>query len=596
GYKTTMWLDSDLTSKEPKLVEVFKIPEAMVSVLPPEIQGKEYLVMDFNEVLKQSQPTSEIVDFSKLSELSTGLQQQTIEFIKKYFEKFDPGFNYLQDVGQKKLTTPNGDVNVHVYKVKLSDKTFKDYIRYIVNDFATSKEMHQFFMDYLKTIETISPETEEEKKQSLEEIEKIFKEMESNPQEMAEFNKVMDELNKIQILGDNGIEIEYGIDNNGYIISQSGVIDIKLNLSDLSKVDSTINETGTINFVVKFDGITYDINKNIEVIFPKLTEENSINLMDLMAQQPGDEDYLPMDRLSGEDRFETSVAISSIGWTDETENVVLAYGNDFPDALCASTLAKSLDAPILLVSKDSLSEKVKKEIERLNPSNVYIVGGPNVISENIEKQVKAVVSNAAIKRISGNNRYETSVKTAQNINSSGKVVLAYGEDYADALSVAPFAAKMGMPILLVNKSSMDSSVKSYLKNNDINTVYIVGGVNVISDDVKKQVSELVPSANIERIFGDNRFATNREIIKKFATDDDYYHAYLAIGEGKGKFADALSGSALIAKYDGVLVLVNNTVNKETVDLIKEKTNGAIYITVLGGEKVVPNSIVESMFE
>lgn len=600
AYKTTAWIDSDLTGSEPKLKEVIRIPAILSAAMPPEMAGKEYLVIDFNEALKQ-EGASTPVDYNKISQMSSGLQQQTIEFIKKYFENFNPGFNYIQDAGEKTVSTPKGDVKVHAYKIKLDDKTFKAFIRYMVNDMVTNKELQTFFVEYLKTVIDASVTTEEEKQQAQKEIENMFKDIENNPADMTEFNKFMDDLDKIQILGEKGIEVEYGIDENGYIVSENGVIDIKFNMSDIAKVDPTVKETGVINVLVKYDMLMYDINNsNIQIQVPETTPENSISFFDLMNAKEVkvdgvNEQHTMSNRIKGNDRYHTSAVISQNGWM-QADNVVIAYGNDFPDALCASTLAKSLDAPILLVSKDTLPSSIKEEILRLNPANIYIVGGKGVIAEKLEAQVKQVVPTAKIERVFGGNRFETSVEIAKKINSNGKVVLAYGKNYADALSVAPFAAKMNMPILLVDKDTMDNSVKDYLKKNNINTVYIVGGKGVVSEKVEAQVKQLVPSATIERVSGKNRFDTNREIIKKFAAPEDYYNVVVAIGEGEGKFADALAGSAIIAKYGGVLVLVNNDVNKDTVNLIKEKTNGQFFVTVLGGEGAVKEEVVQKIFK
>ncbi|WDC84967.1 cell wall-binding repeat-containing protein [Caloramator sp. mosi_1] len=56
-------------------------------------------------------------------------------------------------------------------------------------------------------------------------------------------------------------------------------------------------------------------------------------------------------RLSGQDRFQTAVKVSQQGWKNGSEVVILSRGDDFPDALCASTLSKKYDAPILLTQK-----------------------------------------------------------------------------------------------------------------------------------------------------------------------------------------------------------------------------------------------------
>ena len=59
-------------------------------------------------------------------------------------------------------------------------------------------------------------------------------------------------------------------------------------------------------------------------------------------------------RIGGKDRYETAIQISKAGWVDKSKSVVLATGQDYPDALCASPLAKKLGAPILLNVKSKL--------------------------------------------------------------------------------------------------------------------------------------------------------------------------------------------------------------------------------------------------
>src|SRR3712207_9153880 len=87
-----------------------------------------------------------------------------------------------------------------------------------------------------------------------------------------------------------------------------------------------------------------------------------------------------------------------------------ASANGFADALSISVPAASKEYPILLTNKDSLSQDVKDMISKIEPSNIYVVGGQGVISENIEKQVKSLSKNTNITRLGGKNRYETSYK------------------------------------------------------------------------------------------------------------------------------------------------------------------------------------------
>jgi len=57
-------------------------------------------------------------------------------------------------------------------------------------------------------------------------------------------------------------------------------------------------------------------------------------------------------RLSGQDRYQTSRAISEQFNSGTVRDVIITSGNEFPAALSASVLAKKLNAPILLVDKN----------------------------------------------------------------------------------------------------------------------------------------------------------------------------------------------------------------------------------------------------
>ncbi|MCS4437125.1 cell wall-binding repeat-containing protein [Clostridium botulinum] len=70
------------------------------------------------------------------------------------------------------------------------------------------------------------------------------------------------------------------------------------------------------------------------------------------------------ERLYGNDRYQTNSKIVDSGWTS-SEYAVVASGEDFADALCASPLAQQNKAPILLTNKDNLSIENKKQLSRL---------------------------------------------------------------------------------------------------------------------------------------------------------------------------------------------------------------------------------------
>jgi len=66
-------------------------------------------------------------------------------------------------------------------------------------------------------------------------------------------------------------------------------------------------------------------------------------------------------RLGGANRYETAAKISQSGWTT-SDYAIVANGEGYADALCASPLAKANNAPILLTTNGSLSQNALDEL------------------------------------------------------------------------------------------------------------------------------------------------------------------------------------------------------------------------------------------
>jgi putative cell wall-binding protein len=291
-------------------------------------------------------------------------------------------------------------------------------------------------------------------------------------------------------------------------------------------------------------------------------------------------------RLQGSNRYETSISISKSGW-ETSDNAILASGLDFPDALSAAPLAKQLNAPILLIGQ-SLDTSINNELKRLQVKNIFIVGGEGVISKSIKDQL--VLRGITVTRLSGNNRYETSLSIANYIihkfNLGTEIVVASGEGFPDALSIAPIAAIKGMPIILSPKNQLPDSVKRYVADNKVTKAFVVGGTGVVSDKVK----QALPLS--ERVWGSDRYKTNIAILKKFVKDLNFHNVYIATGID---FPDALSGSALAAKKSSPIILMDKTMPISTVDYMIFKLPSVNKLWVLGGEGVVPKSVLINNF-
>ena len=160
-------------------------------------------------------------------------------------------------------------------------------------------------------------------------------------------------------------------------------------------------------------------------------------------------------RLAGSSRTLTAVEISKEGWPNGASAVILTRGDDFPDALSGSTLATAYNAPILLTDSKVLSSETNSEITRLNPTTVYILGGTGAVSAGIETSLKAKYN---VIRLAGSSRYETAASIADYLKDSGKLtttkaVIAYAQNFPDALAISFWAAHNGVPILLSETNS-----------------------------------------------------------------------------------------------------------------------------------------------
>lgn len=284
-------------------------------------------------------------------------------------------------------------------------------------------------------------------------------------------------------------------------------------------------------------------------------------------------------RLFGDHRYLTAVRISEHGW-NKSDTVVIATGEDFPDALCATPLAKKYNSPILLVRKDRLDEYIGDEIVRLGVKNAFLIGGTGVISGNVEKQIKTLVQ--TVTRIGGRDRFETSALVAEKLGTVNEAVIVTGSNYPDALSIAPVASQKGIPILLSETDLIPSGIINYLSGKTISKYYVIGGPGAIGSGVYDKLK------NAERIYGSDRYGTNTAILDRFSSQLEFGTAYIATGED---FPDALAGAALAQLTDSPLILVGDRLSDTTLNFIKPILPSIDIIDILGGEGAVSTGSV-----
>ena len=287
-------------------------------------------------------------------------------------------------------------------------------------------------------------------------------------------------------------------------------------------------------------------------------------------------------RIFGADRYETAfktaeVLKQQLG-VEKFNNIVVACGDNFADALGGSYLAAKKNAPILLV-KSSKIDAVKSYIKaNLNPGGtVYLLGGTAAIPSAMDKGLDGF----NVKRLAGATRYDTNLLILEEAGVTNEdILICTGKNFADSLS----AAAAGRPILLV-KDSLNDSQKSFLQSHAANKKYILGGTAAVSTSVENQAKAY---GTVERIGGNTRYETSVLIAKEFFPNAT--QAALAYAQN---FPDGLSGGALAYAMKAPLVLTAS--GKEAAAASYAKEQGITSGVILGGSGLISDKAVRTIF-
>ena len=247
--------------------------------------------------------------------------------------------------------------------------------------------------------------------------------------------------------------------------------------------------------------------------------------------------------VTGADRYATAIALSKLGFPSGAPAVVLAPGDTWTNAVCAAPLAAAYGGPLLLISPNGVDSNLTDEIERLNPSQVFLVDVAH--STKVTSQLKTLLGKPTVTNLSGNDRYETAVLIANQVKdkvgSVSKVVIAPGDSFAEAIAVAPLAAAKGWPILLSPANG----------NAPIATTDAIAALGATSALEVGTVAKL-DLTDIVREAGSDSYETSVLIAKYAATQGlSFTHTAIATGED---FPDGLAAGPFLALDKGILLL------------------------------------------
>ena len=292
-------------------------------------------------------------------------------------------------------------------------------------------------------------------------------------------------------------------------------------------------------------------------------------------------------RIYGVRQIDTAIEVSKTGWQKgETDTVLLANCDHFPDALVAAPLSHQLNAPILLTPVGGVDAKVMAEIKRLGAGHVIhviLLGGVKALSQQVEVDIQNAGLNTP-ERISGYDQYGTAQKVAERVGTKGQVILVSGEQFPDALSISAYAGATDTPILLTESKKMPDATRqelNSLQKGNLKTI-VVGGEAVVSGATLNGLNSVI------RIAGYDRYETAADV-HEFARDVlTSQTTYMVTGEN---FPDALAAGGLAAKQlAGIVMTQRASLPGVTYSLLSKATTSSMKVVIIGGAAVVTDQI------
>ena len=285
-------------------------------------------------------------------------------------------------------------------------------------------------------------------------------------------------------------------------------------------------------------------------------------------------------RIAGQNRYESAAQISREQFTN-AKKVIVVNAQKYADALSATTLSDGKYS-ILYTEKDTLPTATRNEIQRLNPIEVYLLGGKQSISDGIENILKKYANK--VTRIAGKDRYETSAKVAAMSNKKN-IVIASGENFSDPLYASSYAYSNNAKILLSSGKTLSRETRDYLLRNKsrIGNVTVVGGGKSISSATVRYIQS-VTGKNVGRISGRNRY----EGSVKVANSMNKSKVFIASGED---FADALAISPLAQKLNAPILLSSKgKLDTSVIAFLNNFKNSIKDVFIVGGYRTIDNNV------
>lgn len=310
-----------------------------------------------------------------------------------------------------------------------------------------------------------------------------------------------------------------------------------------------------------------------------------------------------VERLAGSDRIATSVAISREAFPTTAPTAVVARADLFADALAAAGLAAEVGGPILLTGSDALDERVRAELDRLQPGTILLAGGEAALSAAVAEAAEAEGRRRVV-RLGGVDRYATAALLADEMVTRGGDVPAAtvalgdrpsGDAWPDALAAGNVAVANRQPTLLVTPDVVPQVTFDALQRllGDGGSVLIAGGPAAVSTAVEQSLVDA--GFVVERAAGDTRFSTAVALAER-ALAAGASDGPIVLASGRA-FPDALAAAPLLAVTGGRLLLTEpDELVAPVTELLAASAEEIDLVYLAGGQAALSGTIATEALE
>lgn len=269
NFDSSIWVDLDMSSDELVLKEIFKLPSMLINFLPGAV-GKEYIVLDFktmNEAMADIEDISEQVNLDATMEIAMKYQSKFIDAIVDYIKNYNFAHPVVTKLEEKE--------NVKYYEVAFDNDSFKEFLKYTIISILQDESIIPLFEEYMAELMDMAGD----------EMPKELSFAEKSAEMIEKVEELFEILEELTVLGEDGIRITFGINEDGYFVSEEGKIDLLIDTKQFMNLmaepmDSTLAPVFKLS--IAYDSKINNINENVEITMPATTEENSIDYMELI--------------------------------------------------------------------------------------------------------------------------------------------------------------------------------------------------------------------------------------------------------------------------------------------------------------------------